>query len=299
MSKKENPNYYAVLPAIVRYAKITAIAKLLYCELTTLTIKEGFAWVSNQYLANIYGVHKITVSKGLAELQDKGFIKCEYDNTSSNNTKRKIYLIDIDKKSISENTNTTDSISNNANGSISDNANGVLVSTLRGVSVQTKGVLAPTLTKEIQDEELKINDIRSCYRRLEELLPDANTIWVTKIDKYADKLPVSLITKAIEETIVVTRNPKYFCAICDDYILKGYKTLQEVEEASRQFKAKKKEKKEQDDELKRKSKQAYIDDVEMKKNQNNRKKISRNEYDEMIVNKMIEQNKIKSNKPPD
>ena len=276
MSKKETPNYFAVLPAVVRYAKMTATAKLIYCELTTLTIKEGFAWVSNQYLADIYGIHKITVSKCLTELQENGFIKCEYDNTASDNTKRKIYIIDIEKRGISK----------NAKGGISENANTPKRKRKGGISRSAKGVLAKTLSKEIQGEEIKVKDIRSCYRRLEELLPEANTIWVSKIDKYANKLPVDLINKAIEETVVVTRNPKYFCAICDEYILKGYKTLQEVEKAQREYKAKKKLDKEQYDELKRKSKQAFIDDVELRKKKASQK-MSRSEYDKKILESML------------
>ena len=283
MNNKENPNYYAVLPAVVRYAKITALAKLIYCELTTLTIKEGFAWVSNQYLADIYEVNKSTIYRCLAELKDNGFIKCEYDNDSSDNTKRKIYLKDLKHRGICK------------------NEEAPMQKCIGGICKNEEGAYAKMHNKEIQDEELKINDKRSCYRRLEELLPDANTLWISKIDKYTDKLPVDLINKAIEETIATTRNPKYFCAICDEYILKGYKTLQEIEEAQKQFKAKKKQLKEQDEELKRKSKQAYIDDVEMRKNKTSSKKVAdRDEFNKILLHKMLEPNSIgKKTKPPD
>ena len=284
MDKKENPNYYAVLPAAVRYAKITALAKLIYCELTTLTIKEGFAWVSNQYLADIYEVNKSTIYRCLAELKDNGFIKCEYDNDSADNTKRKIYIVDLKQQ-----------------GGICKNEEAPMQKCIGGICKNEEGAYAKMHNKEIQDEELKINDKRSCYRRLEELLPNANALWISKIDKYADKLPVDLINKAIEETIAVTRNPKYFCAICDEYIAQGYKTLQEVEEAQKHFKAKKKQTKEQDEELKRKSKQAYIDDVKMKKEKALTHTIlDRDEYDKWFLQEILKPKSVdKRTKPPD
>lgn len=97
---KEQPNYYAVLTADVRYDKrLSANAKLLYAEITALAQKEGFAWASNQYFAELYDVHKITVSGWVKELRDAGYITVEI----TDQTYRKITL-SKNTKGVSENT---------------------------------------------------------------------------------------------------------------------------------------------------------------------------------------------------
>ena len=73
----ENPNFYAIIPASVRYADITPNAKLLYGEITALCNKEGYCYATNQYFANLYNVSKISISKWIKELTENGFIESE------------------------------------------------------------------------------------------------------------------------------------------------------------------------------------------------------------------------------
>lgn len=75
------PNYYAVIPASVRYdARLKPIERLLYGELTALAQKDGYAWASNRYFADLYGVSKETVSRYLSDLQSCGYIKICLDS---------------------------------------------------------------------------------------------------------------------------------------------------------------------------------------------------------------------------
>jgi len=72
--KDEQPNYYAIIPANVRYADISSSTKLLYGEITALCNKEGYCWANNSYFSNLYQVSKFTVSRWISELRDNGFI---------------------------------------------------------------------------------------------------------------------------------------------------------------------------------------------------------------------------------
>ena len=68
----EQPNYYSILTADVRYDKeLTPNAKLLYSEITALSNKTGACWASNGYFAELYNVSKITISRWVNQLAKK------------------------------------------------------------------------------------------------------------------------------------------------------------------------------------------------------------------------------------
>lgn len=76
---EEKQNYYAVIPANVRYdEKLSANAKLLYAEITCLTNKNGECFASNNYFANLYHVTKQAISRWLLLLQKQNYINIEY-----------------------------------------------------------------------------------------------------------------------------------------------------------------------------------------------------------------------------
>ena len=94
MSDKIQKNYYAIIPADVRYDKrLKPLARLLYGEITALCNEKGYCWASNSYFAKLYEVSDITISRYISELKEYGYIKCIYDKTQENIDKRKIYII--------------------------------------------------------------------------------------------------------------------------------------------------------------------------------------------------------------
>ena len=72
------PNYYATIPADVRYSEnLTPNAKLLYAEITALSQKDGSCWASNKYFSKLYNVSTVTVSRWISSLVENGFINRE------------------------------------------------------------------------------------------------------------------------------------------------------------------------------------------------------------------------------
>ena len=108
----ENKNYYAIIPAPVRYCKnLKANEKLMYGELTALSNDKGFCFASNEYFSNLYDVSKTSISKWISNLEKNGFIKIKmiYEPGTKQIKQRRIYIAPLLKKTsipIEENFNT-------------------------------------------------------------------------------------------------------------------------------------------------------------------------------------------------
>ena len=95
-----NPTYWAVIPANVRYSKLKANAKLLYGEISALTNKEGYCWASNNYFAELYGVSKNTISLWINQLKKYGFIHVDVIRDKNKQViKRTLSIIKNDERS--------------------------------------------------------------------------------------------------------------------------------------------------------------------------------------------------------
>lgn len=93
----ENPNYYSIIPASVRYDKnLKANEKLLYSEITALCNKEGVCWATNNYFANLYNVSTTSISVWIKNLIDCGYISREliYKNGSKEILKRCLRILE-------------------------------------------------------------------------------------------------------------------------------------------------------------------------------------------------------------
>ena len=91
----EKPNFYAILPADVRYDKrLKPMEKILYSEITSLTNKEGYCYAQNSYFAELYEVHKNTISTWITHLVEVGYLRLEinYYEGTKNIKERRLYI---------------------------------------------------------------------------------------------------------------------------------------------------------------------------------------------------------------
>lgn len=91
---KEQPNYYSIIPAHVRYDKeLKPMEVIIYGELTALSNKYGYSYASNNYFAELYNVHKKTVSTWISNLKEKGYIDTVVIRDENMTvTERRIYI---------------------------------------------------------------------------------------------------------------------------------------------------------------------------------------------------------------
>jgi hypothetical protein len=89
--EKENPSYYTVITADVRYDKnLSLLEKLLYAEIIALTNREGYCWASNQYFAELFDKNDKYISSKINHLAKLGYLKINVDRAGGNS--RKIWI---------------------------------------------------------------------------------------------------------------------------------------------------------------------------------------------------------------
>jgi len=105
----EKPNYYAIIPAEVRYnKKLTPNSKLLYAEITALCNMNGKCTASTEYFCRLYEVSRVSIQKWLKILEDNGYIKRVniYKKYSKQIEARVITLVNMPTKAkFTDNTN--------------------------------------------------------------------------------------------------------------------------------------------------------------------------------------------------
>jgi len=95
--QETKPSYYSVIPASVRYdEKLSANAKLLYGEITSLSNEKGYCWATNHYFARIYNVSDRSVIRWIRDLEERNYIRIQmiYKEQSKEVDKRLIFIND-------------------------------------------------------------------------------------------------------------------------------------------------------------------------------------------------------------
>lgn len=94
-AEKQSPNYYAIIPANVRYDnELRANEKLLYGEISALANRTGECWATNRYFADLYGVSTESVRQWLRNLERRGYIRTRIEYEGKEVKARYISIID-------------------------------------------------------------------------------------------------------------------------------------------------------------------------------------------------------------
>lgn len=73
------PNFYSILPAIIRYDKdLTDKAKLIFSEITSLCNASGECYAQNSYFEDLYNLSESTITRIIRQLKKKGYIDIKY-----------------------------------------------------------------------------------------------------------------------------------------------------------------------------------------------------------------------------
>lgn len=207
----ERPNYYAVIPARIRYDdELSPNEKLLYGEITALTNKNGECWATNKYFSNLYNVEIQTVSRWFRALKEKGYISInfQYKGSSKEIDKR---IIKINGEPINKNVKT---YSQNYEGGINKNVKGVLTKMLKNnntsinntsinnnlnefklynnsnQNLQCEYITKSSNERCMRKSSVNINGKNYCNQHARNLIPDLE-IEIPKIKNYFDNKEVN------------------------------------------------------------------------------------------------------------
>lgn len=196
---KEQPSYYSIIPANVRYDKdLKANEKLLYAEITSLTQKSGICYASNNYFAELYGVAAETVSRWISNLEKKGYIKREliYKEGTKEIINRFITINEypIDKK---------------INTPIDEKINTPIDEKVKGNTTRVN--ITSNNKEKIYKKENQVEEVFNYWNSKKIIIHDKITETIKKsIIKFISNHSFELIKLCIDRYNIVLKDEKYF-----------------------------------------------------------------------------------------
>lgn len=240
----ENPNYYSIIPANVRYDKeLMANAKLLYGEITALCSDKGICWAGNEYFAELYSVSKETISRWISQLCKKGYIntKIFYKKDSKEIDKRIISIVNLNSNyPIEENVNTYCQ-NNQSNTLLTKTSIPYPQKNQEGIDKNVKENITSINNKEKEEErnfEIELKNIIDFYENNIALI----TEFVSEdMEHYLKEgLHSDLIIEAMKEAVSRNkRNWKYTTGILKDCINNKVYTAEQFKIKQKEFKTNK------------------------------------------------------------
>lgn len=221
----EQPSYYSILTANVRYDKrLRASEKVFFSEITALSNKYGYCTASNRYFANLYEVSKDTVSTWVSDLVKLGYVKRE--EIRSEQTKevieRRLYPVatpPIDKKADRYSSKDREGIDKKVDTPIGKKAEE------NNTSLNITSINREKGEEINQQEDVNIFDfLPSCGIYM-------SAINQTVLIDYAKKINQEVLIHAAKYTSEHATRPNfaYFRSILESYLQANIKTLAQAE----------------------------------------------------------------------
>lgn len=217
----DDPNYYAIIPAKVRYDdRLRANEKLLYGEISALSNKDGECWASNSYFAKVYQVTTPAISRWISDLEECGYISVEYirKNDSKELEKRIIHLREV-----------------------LTNVNGGINKKLRGYSQKFKENNTSINNNKKEEERNFQSELKAVIEFYENNITLITAFISEDMEKYLKSgLYADLIIEAMKEAVSRNkRNWKYVTGILNDCMNNKVHTGEQFRIRQEEFKSNK------------------------------------------------------------
>ena len=195
---QEKPNYYAIIPANVRYNnELRANEKLLFGEITALSNATGVCVASNNYFSKLYGVVPSAITKWIKDLEKHGYISIDYIREGKEVRQRQIRLIGIHKYD-EVFTNVLEGIHKCEEGysqKLKDNN-----TSINNTSINNKKEI-----KERYFDKEELNDLFNEFLDFRKKLKAVNsdkaiTLLINKLNEYDDETKMKMINQSIENS---------------------------------------------------------------------------------------------------
>ena len=221
----EQPSYYSILTANVRYDKrLRASEKVFFSEITALSNKYGYCTASNRYFANLYEVSKDTVSTWVSDLVKLGYVKREEirNEQTKEVIERRLYPVatpPIDKKADRYSSKDREGIDKKVDTPIGKKAEE------NNTSLNITSINREKGEEINQQEDVNIFDfLPSCGIYM-------SAINQTVLIDYAKKINQEVLIHAAKYTSEHATRPNfaYFRSILESYLQANIKTLAQAE----------------------------------------------------------------------
>lgn len=223
---QEQPSYYSILPATVRYDKeLKANEKLLFSEITALANSNGYCHATNGYFAKLYGVSKVSISNWITHLTAKGYLHKKEITKGNQTIERRLFPNSNPHK---ENFKTP---SRKVNGGIKEN-----FKTPHKENFKDNNTSINNTSKNNM-----LNDARHTFR-------DVHNLWETNwgfpngiaeqdltewTKKYGADLVMHVITYALRRNINSKGADRYLARTFEQYDKHSIKTVEQAEQSEK------------------------------------------------------------------